>query len=147
LKLCKSPGDAKYAGLAVDWFQEKGFDFSEELNSIFVRVCVDGGRPEIAAERFVYAKGRIGSWSTPSSLLKLLTALKEKESFESIIQVTHTITPKGVRPNVNSFEIVLEACVKANSKDNYDTTVTLAQNILTSEEVQNLIQKIPFASG
>lgn len=143
MKLCSQPNDIKYSGLAVDWFQKKGYDFSEELNSLFVKLCVDSNKPEIAAERFVEKKGRIGSWSTPSTIYKLFASLQSKKRYNFIIDIAHVVIPKGVRPNIRSFEIIFDALTQVNSTEKYDTTVVLAKTLLTEEEIIQLQEKYP----
>jgi DNA phosphorothioation-dependent restriction protein DptG len=144
MKMCQAPEDVKYAALAADWFQEKGFDFTEELNSMFVTKCVEANQTNLAVTRFLYRKGRIGSWSTPSSLYRLLSALQVQEDHDSIIQLVQTLTVKGVRPDRRSFEIVFHSCVQKGSKEFYEQTMEKAKGLLSPEDCQDLLEKYPI---
>eukprot|EP00602_Paraphysomonas_sp_CaronLab_P004631 CAMPEP_0185017780 /NCGR_PEP_ID=MMETSP1103-20130426/676_1 /TAXON_ID=36769 /ORGANISM="Paraphysomonas bandaiensis, Strain Caron Lab Isolate" /LENGTH=194 /DNA_ID=CAMNT_0027547347 /DNA_START=198 /DNA_END=782 /DNA_ORIENTATION=- len=149
-KLCKlcGPEDAKYAGLAVDWFQEKGYDFTEELNSVFVKTCVQGNQPEIAVKRFVYAKGRMGSWSTASSLNYLFGSLLEKGDAESMVNVLSTVVPKGVRPNVTTAELCLQACSQCQNRELYESALDICRRfVLVPSELENITQKHPIPAA
>jgi hypothetical protein len=144
MSMCQNPEDVKYAALAVDWFQEKGFDFSEELNSMFITRCVEANQPNLAVTRFLYRKGRIGSWSTPSSFHRLLSSLQAHEDHDSIIQLIQVLTPKGVRPDLRSFDIVFNSCLKKESRELYELTAEKAKGLLSSEDYQGLLEKYPI---
>jgi hypothetical protein len=141
--MCQSPEDVKYAGLAIDWFQEKGFDFNEELNSLFIKKCLEGNQTDAVVKRFLYRKGRIGSWCTPSSIYRLLSALHEQQEHQAIIQLIQVLTPKGVQPDLKSFEIVFQAVSTPASASSYDEMAKIAQGLLSAEDYQYLIQKYP----
>ncbi len=84
MQMCDSPELARYSLQAVHLFQRKGQDFSEEINSHFVRsVAVDGKQAIVAAKVLSKWKNRIGAWSTTTSLEKLLQAMMEQSPKES----------------------------------------------------------------
>ena len=133
----------KYAGLGIDWFQKKGFDFTEELNSAFIQLCLENDQLDPIKQRFLIKKNRISSWTTPSSIYKLLSSLQTKEDYNSIIDLTEILTSKGVRPDLRSFEIVFHACLQLKAIEKYETFITLAKNLLKDEEIQTLQEKYP----
>ena len=50
LQECTLPNHVKYAVGAVQYYQIKGQDFSEDVNSLFIKACVAGDNPIAAAE-------------------------------------------------------------------------------------------------
>ncbi len=81
LQQCQSPDHANYGIEAVKLYQVKGQDFSEEINSHFIMAVAERGQaPLQAATMLAKYKNRIGAWSTPSSLSKLLAALQNKSN-------------------------------------------------------------------
>lgn len=50
LQQCESPDHIKYAVGAVNYYQEKGQDFAEDVNSLFFKACVKGENPMAAVE-------------------------------------------------------------------------------------------------
>ena len=49
LQKCHEPNHVRYAVLAVELYQKKGNDFAEDVNSFFIRACVNGKAPLAAA--------------------------------------------------------------------------------------------------
>ena len=143
MKLC-GPGQAKYAATAVDWFQEKRYDFTEELNSIFIKVCIEDNRLDLATERLLYKKGRIGAWTTATSLNRLLSALLEKGDAATMANLLATLLPKGVRINALSVELCLDACCRANDREAYERVVSLATGRLADSNLKELTDKYPI---
>lgn len=141
----EGPNKSKYAGLAIDWYQEKGFDFTEELNSIFVKLCIEEDRPEIAVQRFLYKKGRIGSWSTVTSINRLLKCLLEKNDAETMVQVIKVLSPKGVPLNLQSVEILAQACQKNGSAELYNEALTFARVWIKEEDsLSEIVSRYPL---
>lgn len=136
--------DAKYAGNGVDWFQEKGFDFSEELNSLFVDACLRGQMPEIAVSRLIYGKGRIGAWSTPKSLNKLFGALCEQKDAQAMVSVLETLIPKNVRVNNVTVHLCLTACCEVQSRDLYQRVVELTEGSVDKENMEKILARHPI---
>jgi hypothetical protein len=137
------PKDAKYAGLGIDWFQKKGFDFSEELNTLFIDACVRGQKPEVAVSRFIYGKGRIGAWSTPRSLNKLFKMLRERNDAESMLTVLEALIPKNVRVNNVTITLCLKACCEVQSRNMYLQAVELTRGAVEAEVMEALMEKYP----
>lgn len=145
--MVNTPEDIKYAGLAIDWFQEKGYDFSEELNALFINKCIECNQPNIAVTRFLYRKGRIGSWSTPSSIYRLLNSLQTHQDHQSIVQLLHILAPKGVHFDIRSFEILFQTCLQMNSKESYDEVTKKAKVLLSADDYEALVKKYPSPIG
>jgi hypothetical protein len=79
MQMCNTPELARYSLNGVDLYQRKGQDFSEEVNSHFVRsVAIDGQQAVTAAKVLAKWKNRLGAWSTTTSLEKLLRAMVEQ---------------------------------------------------------------------
>lgn len=143
LNACEAT-DAKYAGLGVDWFQEKGFDFSEELNTLFIDACIRGQKPEVAVSRFIYGKGRIGAWSTAKSLNKLFEALRDKKDAQAMVNVLESLIPKNVRVNNVTVMLCLTTCCEVQSRPLYQRVVELTEGSLDGESMQELLAKHPI---
>lgn len=143
MKLC-GPKQSKYAGNAVDWFQEKRYDFNEELNSIFVKLCIDDDQLNIATKRLLYKKGRIGAWTTTSSLNRLLNALLEKGEVSTMVDLLDTLAPKGVRMNSASFEACLDASCRGQNRSAYERTVAISGKYLSDDDLSALTEKYPI---
>jgi hypothetical protein len=143
MKLC-GPKQARYAGTAVDWFQEKRYDFTEELNSIFINVCIDDDQLDIATSRLLYKKGRIGAWTSTTSLNRLLAALLEKGDAETMAQLLFILTPKGVRVNSFSIGSCLDACCRAQQRGLYERVVEVAAKHMTEKDLAELTAKYPI---
>lgn len=144
MKLC-GPKQARYAGTAVDWFQEKRYDFTEELNSIFINICIEDDQVDIATSRLLYKKGRIGAWTSTSSLNRLLAALLEKGDAETMAQLLFTLTPKGVRINATSIGSCLDACCRSQQRELYQRVVSeVAVSHISETELVALTEKYPI---
>jgi hypothetical protein len=59
-------------------YQRKGHDFSEEINSLFIRLCIAAKNPKAAVDICSVYKYRLGAWSTPASLGKLIESMSDK---------------------------------------------------------------------
>jgi len=49
LQKCDSPTHVKYAVKIVEYYQGRGHDFAEDINSLFVKACIKGDDPKAAA--------------------------------------------------------------------------------------------------
>lgn len=64
----------------MNLYQSLGSDFNQEVCSLFIQVCVKGGKVESAAEIVSNPDQRIGSWVTQKSLHTLINGLLSTES-------------------------------------------------------------------
>lgn len=78
LDMCKTPEQVKYAIQAQELFQRRGQDFSEEVNSHFIKACIRGSNPEAAANVLIKESNRMGAWSTATSLSALVNELSSE---------------------------------------------------------------------
>ena len=53
LMKCVKPEHMKYAVKIVAYYQDKGIDFAEDINSLFIKACINGGQPKVAAENIL----------------------------------------------------------------------------------------------
>ncbi len=98
----------RYAVLGIELYQRKGYDFSEELCSHFVRACVMGKSPETAVNVFSKYKNRISAWLTATSLQSLLVSLIEQGKIEQAVQTVEMAVRKGVRPAPDSVRLLTD---------------------------------------
>jgi hypothetical protein len=49
LQLCIKPEHVKFAVKIIDYYQSKGMDFAEDINSLFIKACINGGDPKAAS--------------------------------------------------------------------------------------------------
>jgi len=93
---CLEPDHLKYAIKGVEMYQRKGHDFSEEINSLFIRLCIAAKNPKAAIDICSVYKYRLGAWSTPSSLGNLIESMSEsmkvKGTVEDLIGLVNLIT-------------------------------------------------------
>ena len=79
LQMCNTPELARYGLHGVDLYQRKGQDFSEEVNSHFIRsVAVEGKQAVNVAKVIAVWKNRIGAWGTTTSLQRLMQGLLDQ---------------------------------------------------------------------
>ena len=127
LQKCQTKEDLKYGRGLVELFQLKGQDFSEEVNSHFVAMCIRAEQPEVAVKNFAVYKNRLGSWTTPKSFHNLTTAVlnqatgaaagvaageeaaKEEGSVvQQLAAAVDTITRKGAHVSAESLALLLK---------------------------------------
>ena len=121
LQMCNTPELARFGLHAVDLYQRKGQDFSEEVNSHFIRsVAVEGERAVSAAKVIAKWKNRIGAWGTTTSLQKLLQGLLDQGSPEEAVgdsevnvaelavTVLEVSQKKGVGLTKPNFEVAMK---------------------------------------
>jgi len=93
---CLEPDHLKYAIKGVEMYQRKGHDFSEEINSLFIRLCIAAKNPKAAIDICSVYKYRLGAWSTPTSLKNLIESMSEtmkvKGTVEDLIGLVNLIT-------------------------------------------------------
>ena len=118
LQMCNEPKLAKYSLQAVALYQRKGQDFSEEVNSHFIRsVAVEGKQAVAAAKVISKWKNRIGAWGTTTSVEKLLRGLLEQgpdaaeegeEEPISVAELTVNVLEVSQKKGVNMTKAVFE---------------------------------------
>jgi hypothetical protein len=137
--MCENSNHVKYAVLGTNLFQEKKYDFNEELNSIFVSACIRGGEPTAAAKVFAYRKNRIGSWCTTTSLNRLLESLDKENDAEITVSMLQTVLSKGVRIEKSTASLALPSLVNSKApKDTYLFLLETAKKFVSPEELQEI---------
>lgn len=144
LEMCQSPEEVKYATQAVALYQRKGQDFSEEVNSHFVKACIRGGQPTAAATEFAKYGSRIGAWTTPASFDRLATSLEASGAANECISMVHTLSLKGVKLKTDSVAIALKAAAATGDNDVYSKTVESAVKLLGAEEAKSVATQYPL---
>jgi len=133
LQECKTKDDVKYGAKLVEVFQEKGQDFSEEVNSHFVAMCIRGEQPLVAVKQFSKYKNRIGAWTTPKSFHSLVTsALTEKDAevVKELAAALDTMTSKGVKVNADTVGLLYG---RSPDAETYTRIKTAASRCLTPD--------------
>jgi hypothetical protein len=111
----EAPGDAKFAQLAADLYQRKGLDFSEEVNSHYIKACIRTGTIGVAVECLRRPEHRLGAWTTLKGLLNLLESAPEDVSLSSLVDMLSILQKKGLRLNSKVFETAAALVVRRPS--------------------------------
>lgn len=150
LQKCTTKDDVKYGAQMVELFQRKGQDFSEEVNSHFVAMCIRAGQPELAVKHFSKYNNRIGSWTTPKSFLSLATAAiqasaaakdKQVATVKDLATALDVITLKGVRVAPDSIKLLLQHC--GAEPQVHAQLSTVAARVLGADEGAKLVAQHP----
>lgn len=150
LQKCTTKDDVKYGAQMVELFQRKGQDFSEEVNSHFVAMCIRAGQPELAVKHFSKYNNRIGSWTTPKSFLSLATAAiqasaaakdKQVATVKDLATALDVITLKGVRVTPDSIKLLLQHC--GAEPQVHAQLSTVAARVLGADEGAKLVAQHP----
>jgi len=145
LQLCLQYNKVRHGLLAVELYQKKGQDFSEDVNGLFVKMCVQAGSPIVAINHFKKFKNRLSAWSTQTSLHRLVEACKDMkgQDFELLIEAVETISVKGIKMKVESASILLNICISEKSSALYERTVAFLPRFFNDEVIQKLLQDHP----
>jgi hypothetical protein len=142
LLLCKEKGDLKTVKRAVQMYQRRGQDFSEETGASFVNTCLRLNEPKLAGEVLSKYKNRIGSWVTKKPLLNLFEALAELKEVEMMVTISEVLHLKG-NPSIQAVD-TLELVVKSASSNGdiplYSRSVEIATKILYSSGAAELVR-------
>lgn len=146
-QMCENVDDLRFAVGGVDLFQRKRQDFSEEINSLFIKLCIRFNSPQTAATIFLKYKNRISAWTTITALNRLLKSLSERNEVVLIIDMLKVLVSKGVRPNKDSFEIILSCEEFKTDAEQYSTLVELwSASGLDTNDVHDLKNRYPAPS-
>ena len=129
---------------AVAVYQRKGQDFSEEANSHFVKACIRVNQPALAVTEFSTYKSRIGSWTTPTSLHRLIESLETSGETITIVDTLPVLIAKGVKVRKESLEIVFKSVVSCGEEEKYKKVVDVAVHALGDEEGRRLASEFQF---
>lgn len=150
LEKIKLPEHVKYAVKGLEIYQRKGQEFSEELNSHFIKACIRGENPHAAAEMIAIRKNRIGAWSTPTSIHRLVETLLTSPNVNSddislVVDVLDSVSSKGINFNSKTIELVLES-TKSTEKKHFQLhtkTIEAARSKLVDSNIETIESKYP----
>jgi uncharacterized protein YifE (UPF0438 family) len=143
LQKCKTGEDLRYGAQLVQLFQTKGQDFSEEVNSHFVSMCVRAEQPQVAIEHFSKYKNRIGSWTTPKSFHNLATDTVEQnkpELVQALSVALEVMVSKGVIVSSDSLKLLLQ---RAGESETHARLAAVAGKVLGLEAAAALVAAHP----
>ncbi len=143
LQLIEVPKDVKYGQLGVSLYQRKGQDFSEEINSLFIKMCIRGKNLKVAAEELSTYENRLGAWTTPTSFHRLAEGLGFGRGAKLLTDAFDVVTQKGVKVSVASTELVLKACVEKGDAELHKKAAEGAARVLDSGALGELLVKYP----
>ena len=150
LQKCTTKDDVKYGTQMVELFQRKGQDFSEEVNSHFVAMCIRAGQPELAIKHFSKYNNRIGSWTTPKSFLSLATAAiqasaaakdTQMATVKDLATALDIVTLKGVRVTQDSLKLLLQHC--GAEPQVHAQLSAVAARVFGADEAAKLVAEYP----
>lgn len=146
LERCQTEDHAKYAVKGVEYYQLKGNDFSEEINSIFIKACIRANKPRMAADQILVFKNRIGAWTTVTALNRLLTSLLANgEEAEILVNVITMVIFKGIKINLDTIELALKSCIEKNDYESYVRVQAIAEKgAVSNAQWQSLQSNYPI---
>jgi hypothetical protein len=132
---------------AVQHYQRKGQDFSVEVNSHFIKVCIESNSPESAVAEFTKESSRIGAWTSATAFHNLTQSFQKSGDVKPMINVLHILTWKGVKPSKESIEIIVKAAAESGDAAQYAKAVEGATRVLGEAEAQNLSKTHPLIAA
>lgn len=145
--MCTRPEHVLYAVRGVEYYHFKKMDFAEDINNSFIKCCVTHKAPEAALPLLLWKKCRIGAWTTPSSLTRLLTSLKEKNMLSELVDVTLSLEPRGVLIQEQHLEMLFEACIEQGDAAAYDKVVEMGAKRVDDAVMSALKARFPRPAG
>ncbi len=136
--LCNKPQDIKHILGVVNLYENKGYDFTEEINSLFIKACIRCEDPKAAAIAIAKYENRIGAWTSITAFSRLLEVLLEKGEFEILIDAVSTMYRKGIAPGDNDTKIIIDKLVELNNKDLINKIKESMKIKLSNEKIQKL---------
>jgi hypothetical protein len=147
---CLEPDHLKYAIKAVEMYQRKGHDFNEEINSLFIKLCITSNNSKAAVDVLSVYKNRLGAWSTPSSLGKLIENMNEKmntnstpEDLLALVNLVTVSQMKGVPLTKDILILVLKHTIKQSNIDLYNRLIETGKKSLSKEDFNDIINQFP----
>lgn len=115
---CETPEHKQYALDAIDIFQSRPMDFSEEICSHFIKTFLGKLNDPVSAAEIVCKKEhRLGAWMTKNSTETLLEALSARGEVQLMIDVVEMLNFKAVlhEPVASAEALLKAASVKGDS--------------------------------
>lgn len=143
LQKCDGLDTLKYAVLGVELYQRKGQDFSEEVNSHFIKACLKADDPMRAVPVLLKYKNRIGAWTTVTSLSRLSEGLLAKGEAAAVVDVLEAVTKKGLLPGALNVELALKAAVTNSDPALFQRAAAVGSQTLTAADAEELLRRYP----
>ena len=147
LQQCQGKDDVKYGVKMVENFQRKGQDFSEEVASHFVSMCVRGEQPMAAVKVIAKYKNRIGAWVTPKSFHNLIASAlsvaptEGEDPVKELVAALEVVSRKGVRVNAEDVqELVMRSAVDLET---YNKVIAAASRVVDQDAVAEIAALYP----
>lgn len=147
---CLEPDHLKYAIKAVEMYQRKGHDFNEEINSLFIKLCITFNNSKAAVDILSVYKNRLGAWSTPTSLGKLIEKMNEKmdtssapEDLLALVNLVTVSQMKGVPLTKDMLILVLKHTIKQSNIDLYNRLIETGKKSLGKDDLNDIINQFP----
>ena len=145
---CVHPNHSKIAARGVEFYQEKGSDFSEEICTLFVNTCLSGKNAKLAAELIAKPHYRIGAWLTKGTTYNLLSALAQCDGpgeLPMMLDIMEMTVAKGLRvQSVETLELALQKAIEMGDRELYVRAVAVAEKVLAeAAAVDELKVKFP----
>jgi hypothetical protein len=120
------------------------------LNSHFIKACIRGENPHAAAEMIVVKKNRIGAWSTPTSINRLVESILNSPTVNNddvalVVDVLDSVSSKGINFNSQTIELVLESTKSTENKhfQLHSKTMDACRSNLVESDIETLESKYP----
>jgi len=132
---CVEPEHATFIRLAVQLYQRKGQDFSEEVGAQFIKACLRVNDPKLAGELIAKYKNRIGAWVTKKPLYDLFQALSDLNEVEMMVTISEVVHLKGNHAinSVDTMELVVKSASASNDLSLHNRSVEIATKILSAD--------------
>jgi hypothetical protein len=138
----------KFVFRGVKLFQSRGFDFSEELCSLFVKFCVQNNQAKAGAQIITKPGYRIGSWLSRKSLDQIGNALLSSNNVDLAASVLKTTAERGLKvASDDLIASVLKSTAAAGAEDKYKDVIAVATTIVGAEKAATLANKFPLVTA
>ena len=132
----------------VKLYQTKGFDFSEELCSLFVKFLVQTNQVQAAAQTIVKPSYRIGSWLTKKSLDQLSSALLENNKLELAVAVLKTTSDRGLKiASDETISAVVKATAAAGAEEKYNEVLAVVTAVSDADKAAAVAAQFPLVAA
>jgi hypothetical protein len=141
LRRCTEAEDLKYAVKGVEFYQEKGCDFSHRLCSHFINLCVQAKTPQTVSNIILQPKHRLGAWISQKSVVTLLISLVEAGEIDMLLDVAKVPVKKGLPVHTLASIRVCLGAIKTAAQ--YEAVMQIAQKTLSEDDVSSLKAEFP----
>lgn len=137
--LCTEKDHIKYIVKGAEYFEMRGYDFSEEISALFAKACVRCNKPLDAVAHYSTPSYRLGAWSTPGSLALLVAAAsKEENGVQKCADMLALLSRKGVRIDKDVLAPVVEGAKQSNDEASMTKLKEVIAKHLSPEDAATL---------